>query len=71
MTHSQRERSISIVDIIRDLSSRSPDGVAEHNEIINMAKDKGIDEEKAELTIEKLKREGRIFERRGDKYSLV
>jgi len=71
MTHSQRERSISIVDIIRDLSSKSPDGVAEHNEIINMAKDKGIDEEKAELTIEKLKREGRIFERRGGKYSLV
>ncbi|MDI6916814.1 MAG: minichromosome maintenance protein MCM [Thermoplasmatales archaeon] len=71
MTHSQRERSISIVDIIRELSSRSPDRAAEHNEIIDMAKDKGIDRTKAESTIEKLKREGRIFERRDGKYSLV
>ncbi|MBU2565396.1 MAG: minichromosome maintenance protein MCM [Candidatus Thermoplasmatota archaeon] len=71
MTHSQRERHVTIVDIIRELSSKSPDGAAEYANILERAKDEGIPDDKAEKTIEKLKREGRIFERRNNRYTLV
>ncbi|MBU4190515.1 MAG: minichromosome maintenance protein MCM [Candidatus Thermoplasmatota archaeon] len=71
MTHSQRERHVTIVDIIRELSSKSPDGGADYAEIVERAKDEGIPDDKAEKTIEKLKREGRIFERRNNRYTLV
>jgi replicative DNA helicase Mcm len=71
MTHSQRERNVTIVDIIKELSSKSPDGTAEYASILERAKDEGIPEDKAEKTVEKLKREGRIFERRNNRYTLV
>lgn len=71
MTHSQRERSVTIVDIIKEISSKSPDGGADYAEIIDRAVHEKIPEGKAESTVEKLKTEGRIYQRPNGKYYLV
>ncbi|PIV70301.1 MAG: cell division protein [Euryarchaeota archaeon CG01_land_8_20_14_3_00_38_12] len=68
MTHSQRERSITILDIIKELSSKSHDGGVDYAEIEERAINEKIPDKKVEATVEKLKTEGRIYQRPNGKY---
>jgi replicative DNA helicase Mcm len=68
MTHSQRERSITILDIIKELSSKSHDGGVDYVEIEERAINEKIPDKKVEATVEKLKTEGRIYQRPNGKY---
>lgn len=70
ITAPQRERLINVFDIIRELVSKDLEG-ASHQDIISEAAKAGIAERKAEEVIDRLKREGRIYERKPGKYTIV
>lgn len=69
ITAPQRERIVTVFDIIRDLSSKEPDGAA-YADIIAEALKADLLESKAEKIIERLKREGRIYEPKPGRYRL-
>ncbi|MFB6202994.1 MAG: minichromosome maintenance protein MCM [Candidatus Nanohaloarchaea archaeon] len=60
VSSSQRNRLQTVKHIIEDLAGS--DDSAEIEEVIELAEDEGISEDKAEDIIEKLKREGELFE---------
>ena len=63
---SQRSRVIVIKEIISDLENNYPDRVIPLEDVLKVASEKGISEEEVEETIERLRRDGDIFEpRRG------
>ena len=61
MAKSQRDKAKLIRDIIREVQ-QDHDGKAPKNEVIQRAVESGMDEDKAEDFIKRLKREGSIFE---------
>ncbi|MCL7416076.1 MAG: minichromosome maintenance protein MCM [ANME-2 cluster archaeon] len=61
MAKSQRDKAKLIRDIIREIQ-QDHDGKAQKTEVILRAKEAGMDEDKAEEFIKRLKREGSIFE---------
>ncbi len=63
MAKSQRDRAKLIRDIIRELQQEH-EGKAPKDEVLLHASEAGIDEDKAEDIIKRLKREGAIFEPR-------
>ncbi|MCD4798439.1 MAG: AAA family ATPase, partial [Methanosarcinales archaeon] len=63
MAKSQRDRVKLIRDIIRELQQEH-EGKAPKDEVIQRASEAGIDEDKAEDLIKRLKKEGAIFEPR-------
>lgn len=62
ISSTERKRLSSILDIIKELAKSFPNGVP-LSEIIERGKKEGFDEEKIRSTIEKLLREGYIYER--------
>lgn len=67
----QRGRITSVIDIIKELSSKDPEG-ASHRDIVTKAMEVGgVTESMIEDTIERLKRDGRIYERIPGKYIFV
>ncbi|MEW6069110.1 MAG: minichromosome maintenance protein MCM [Candidatus Thermoplasmatota archaeon] len=70
ITASQRGRLMNIFDIVRDLASKDLEG-ASYQDILAGAAKVGIAESKVEEVIDRLKREGRIYERRPGRYIIV
>ncbi len=63
MTKSTRDRTKSMMDIIRDIS-KELQGPAPRDAVLDRAEQLGIDREKAEEIIDRLRRDGSLFEPR-------
>jgi replicative DNA helicase Mcm len=70
-SHSQHERMRSIIDLIKRLCSDSSDGNASRGDIINEAEIAGIDSRKVEEALDRLKRNGQIYEPMHGKYRVT
>jgi replicative DNA helicase Mcm len=70
ISSTQRQKLSKILDIIKDLQKDFPEGVP-LNEILNESKKYNIEEEKVKETIEKLLKEGYIYESGDKKYKAV
>jgi len=66
----ERERIKTIRDVIERICERSDDGKAALSEIIDMAKDSGMSEEKVKNEIDSLRRSGELIEPEKDKFRL-
>jgi replicative DNA helicase Mcm len=71
ISHTQQSRMRNIIDIIEKLCSSSDDGNAERGEIIREAEIEGIESSKAENSIDRLKRNGQIYEPVHNRYKLT
>jgi len=70
VSSTQRERLSKIYDIIKDLQKDFPNGVP-FEEIVNAASKYGIEEAKVKEVIERLLREGEIYEVKPNHYKLI
>jgi replicative DNA helicase Mcm len=70
ISSTQRQKLSKVLDIIKDLQKDFPDGVP-LNEILNESKKYNLEEEKVKETIEKLLKEGYIYESGEKKYKAV
>jgi len=70
ISSTQRQKLSKVLDIIKDLQKDFPDGVP-LNEILNESKKYNLEEEKVKETIEKLLKEGYIYESGDKKYKAV
>ena len=70
-SHSQHERMRSIIDIIKQICSESKDGNAARNDIVIEAEAHGMDSKKVEESLDRLKRNGQIYEPVHGKYRLL
>ena len=68
--HSQRERIASILKAIRELAGDDPAGAA-FEDIVSRAAAEGIEEAKVRETIDRLKDQGRIFEKRHNRFGVT
>lgn len=71
MSHSQHQRMKSIHRIIENLSEDSTNKYATRDDIIGKAEDQGIEEKKTEESLDRLKRDGEIYEPEKHKFRLV
>ena len=71
ISHSQHDRMRSIIDIIHKLCEESKDGNAAKNDIIIEAETNGIAAEKVREALDRLKRNGQIYEPAHDKYRIT
>jgi replicative DNA helicase Mcm len=69
-TKSSRDRIKSLMDIIRDVS-REHQGSAPLDEVLTIAEEQGIERAKAEEIIDRLRRDGSIFEQKSGTIGLV
>jgi len=69
VTKSQRDKINEILDIIKELEKDY--GSAKKDEILELARERGIDEKNARELIEKLRRDGNIYEPRHGNYKIV
>jgi len=70
ISSTQRQKLSKVLDIIKDLQKDFPEGVP-LNEILNESKKYNLEEEKVKETIEKLLKEGYIYESGDKKYKAV
>ena len=71
ISHTQHERMRSIIDIIQRLCSESKDGNAARGDIIQEAEIEGIESSKVEDALDRLKRNGQIYEPMHGKYKVT
>lgn len=71
VSHSQHERMRSIIDIIKQICNESKDGLAARNEILIEAESQGMESTKVEKTLDRMVRDGRIYEPTHGKYRLT
>jgi replicative DNA helicase Mcm len=71
ISHSQHDRMRTIIDIIHRLCEESKDGNAPRNDIIIEAETNGIPAEKVREVLDRLKRNGQIYEPMHDKYKIT
>ena len=71
ISHSQHERMRSLIDIIQKLCSEAKDGNAARGDIIREAEIVGIESTKVEEALERLKRNGQIYEPMHGKYKIT
>jgi len=71
ISHSQHERMRSLMDIIQKLCSEAKDGSAVRGDIIREAEIIGIESLKVEEALERLKRNGQIYEPMHGKYRIT
>lgn len=64
ISHSQHDRMRILIEIIRKMCDES--GIASREEIIQKAEKEGIDPSKAEEALKRMKRNGQIYEPKGD-----
>ncbi|RLF61450.1 MAG: AAA family ATPase [Thermoplasmata archaeon] len=69
VTKSQREKIKILIDIIKELEELH--GTAKKTEIIQMASEQGISRDNVEELLQKLKRDGSIYEPRHEHYKVV
>ncbi len=70
ISSTQRQRISTLIDIIKDLEKDFPNGVP-YEEILNKAKEKGFEESKIKETLDKLLKEGYIYESGDKKYKVI
>ncbi|MDH7516869.1 MAG: minichromosome maintenance protein MCM [Candidatus Thermoplasmatota archaeon] len=71
ISHSQHERMRTLMDIIQKLCNESKDGNAARGDIIREAEIIGIESTKVEEALERLKRNGQIYEPMHGKYRIT
>ena len=71
ISHSQQERMRTIMDIIRQICNESKEGLAARNEILVEAEAQGMDSKKVEQILDKMVRDGRIYEPSYGKYRIT
>ena len=71
ISRSQHDRMLTIIEIIKRLSKESPDGSASMEDILNEAEIEGIDPSKAREAIERLRKNGQIYEPRHGRFRLT
>jgi replicative DNA helicase Mcm len=69
VTKSQRDKINEVLDIIKELEKEY--GTAKKEEVFELAKERGIEEKNAAELIEKLRRDGNIYEPRHGNYKIV
>ncbi len=69
ISQSQREQIISIRDIINELAG--PDGVADYEDIVRIAQERGIPPAKVDSWLKRWAQEGEIYSPAKNKYKLV
>src|SRR5205823_1438278 len=69
ISQSQREQIISIRDIINELAG--PDGVADYEDIVRIAQERGIPPAKVDSWLKRWAQEGEIYSPVKNKYKLV
>ena len=70
ISHTQQSRMRSIIDIIERICDASEDGNASRADIIREAEIEGIESSKVEDAVDRLKRNGQIYEPTHEKYRL-
>jgi len=71
ISHSQHERMRSIIDLIKRLCNESVDGNASRSDIISEAEIEGLESRKVEEALDRLKRNGQIYEPTHGKYRVT
>ncbi|UCD14375.1 MAG: minichromosome maintenance protein MCM [Thermoplasmatales archaeon] len=71
ISHSQHERMRSIIDLIKRLCNESPDGNASRSDIISEAEIEGMESRRVEEALDRLKRNGQIYEPTHGKYRIA
>jgi replicative DNA helicase Mcm len=71
ISHSQHERMRSIIDLIKRLCNESADGNASRGDIISEAEIEGMESRKVEEALDRLKRNGQIYEPTHGKYKVT
>jgi len=71
ISHSQHDRMRTIIDIIHRLCDESKEGNASRNDIIIEAETNGIAADKVRDVLDRLKRNGQIYEPIHDKYKIT
>ncbi|MBU0496571.1 MAG: minichromosome maintenance protein MCM [Candidatus Thermoplasmatota archaeon] len=71
ISHSQHDRMRSLIDIIKRLCNESNDGSAERTDIISEAEIAGLEASKVGETLDRLKRNGQIYEPAHGRYRLA
>jgi len=71
ISHSQHERMRSLIDLIKRLCDESSEGSAALSDIISEAEISGIESSKVKDALDRLKRNGQIYEPMHDKYRIA
>ncbi len=71
ISHSQHDRMRNLIDIIRRLSNESKEGAAARSDIIREAEIDGMESGKVEEALDRLKRNGQIYEPSHWKYKVT
>jgi len=71
ISHSQHERMRVIIDVIKRLCDESSDGNAARSDIVSEAEIQGIESSKVESALDRLNRNGQIYEPIHGKYKLA
>ena len=71
ISRTQHDRMRSLIDLIKRLCDESPDGNASRGDIIGEAEIEGIESRKVEEALDRLKRNGQIYEPTHGKYRIT
>lgn len=71
ISHSQHDRMRNIIDIVQRLSNEAKDGNAARGDIIREAEIEGLESSKVEQALDRLKRNGQIYEPVHGKYKIT
>jgi replicative DNA helicase Mcm len=71
ISHTQQSRMRTIIDIIQKLCDASEDGNASRSDIVSEAEIQGIESSKVESALDRLNRNGQIYEPAHGKYKLA
>ena len=71
ISHTQHDRMRSLIDIIKRLCNESTDGSAERTDIISEAEIAGLEASKVGETLDRLKRNGQIYEPAHGRYRMA
>jgi len=71
ISHSQHERMRSLIDLIKRLCNESSDGNASRSDIISESEISGMESRKVEEALDRLKRNGQIYEPMHGKYRVT
>jgi len=71
ISHSQHERMRLIIDVIKRLGKEAPDGNAARADIISESEIQGIESSKVEEALDRLKRNGQIYEPAHGKFKVT
>ena len=71
ISHSQHDRMRTIMDIIQRLCSETKDGNAARGDVVREAEIEGLESSKVEEALDRLKRNGQIYEPVHGKYKIT